>query len=37
MADKHLVASVALVCAAVTAMRGADGWGWFIFIACVCI
>ena len=30
MADKHLVACVALVCAAVTAMRGAmDGDGSF--------
>jgi hypothetical protein len=37
MSDRHIVACVALVCGAVGALRGADGWGWFIFVAFVCI
>jgi len=37
MSYKHIVACVALVCGAVVALRGADGWGWFILVACLCI
>ena len=37
MDQRHTVIVVALICAAIAGIYEVPGWGWFIFIAFLCL